>query len=626
MSALRIAFRNMWPGFEPEHFARGFGFLAPRVELVHDAAHPDLLVVSCFDGATRLSAPPIVDEGLPRLFWTGENVRPDFAACEFALSFCRDLDDERHLRLPNYVFAQALLGFAPDALVRAPDRDPAAIRRSKTRFCSFVQRNDVPFRNEFVRRLSRYKPVDCGGPCLNNTGFVVDRREKHAWLAESRFVVAFENEAAPGYTTEKLPDALLAGCVPLYWGDPTVALDFDPPSFLHLRDVEDLDRLVDLVAEVDCDDGRYEALVAAPCYARNRLPAHADPERIADFFERVAREVAPGRTLAAAPGARVADAGSVVAPVGESEGAGPPSGRVLRPGPVGFHGDRHLLRLADRLLATVDTFVETGANVGTTLGWVAQRFPHLRALSCEPDAAACEVARRHAARRAGVEVFCETSQRFIERLEREPADFFARPVLLWLDAHGYGFEWPLRDEVAFATRRFARGYLLIDDFEVPGEPAFGFDAYDGNVCSFEHVESALAPGLEYDLYYPAYTEHTSPFHPLRGWGLVAFGPAPRPDLARELPAVLRRALPRPTSQLADAGRALQAGELERAETLVRKALALDPAAARAWNEFGAGLSKSAPDADLLAAFARALHLEPRDATALASLLDALRAR
>ena len=384
MKTLRVDFRNFWNAFEPEHFLRGFSYLDPRVRLVHDPLRPQLLVVSSIVDNDRAGAPPVVDEGLPRLFYTAENVRPDFTVCEWALSFCRDLDDERHLRLPNYFFAQHVLGFGTDALIRPQDEDLRALREQKTRFCTFLQRTSIPFRNEFVRRLSRYKQVDCAGPCMNNTGHTVGRLDKHAYLSESKFTIAFENQAAPGYTTEKLNEALLARSVPLYWGDPTVSEDFESASFLHLRDFDSMDQMVERIIELDCDDAAYEEVLGAAPYAGNRLPDALDPERITDFFERIADDVRSRRLHGVsqiASGARTPghDAErSVAGLAGKSEPA-------YIPGPIGFHGDNHLLRVIHRLAPTTDLFVETGTNVGTTLGWVASTFPHLECLSCEPD-------------------------------------------------------------------------------------------------------------------------------------------------------------------------------------------------------------------------------------------------
>lgn len=191
--------------------------------------------------------------------------------------------------------------------------------------------------------------------------------------------------------------------------------------------------------------------------------------------------------------------------------------------PLGFHGDRYLLRLVDLLAGRAEVFVETGANVGSTLGYVARTFPRLDCLACEPDREACEAAAAHAGVRAHVAVWNETSQAFLRRLERERSEVFSLTPLAWLDAHGYGFEWPLREEVNVLTRCFASGFLLVDDFRVPHEPRFGFDAYQGQECSFEYVRDAIAPRVAWRLYLPAYSEATSPWHPLRGWGLLQFG-------------------------------------------------------------------------------------------------------
>lgn len=204
--------------------------------------------------------------------------------------------------------------------------------------------------------------------------------------------------------------------------------------------------------------------------------------------------------------------------------------RSYTPAPRGFHGDTYLTRLVDHVLGRhvlprAGTFLETGANIGSTLGDVVRRFPELECVSCEPDAEAFAVARRHAVVRRGVRLLLGTSQELMGVLDQDHdrEQRFTRPLLAWLDAHGYGFEWPLRDEIRFVTERFSSGFLLIDDFRVPGDPAFGWDQYQGHECSFDYVRESIADGVAYRLYYPGYTEHTSPWHPLRGWGLVQFG-------------------------------------------------------------------------------------------------------
>ena len=102
-----------------------------------------------------------------------------------------------------------------------------------------------------------------------------------------------------GYTSEKLSDALLADCVPIYWGDPTVARDFDPGCFLNLADFPSAEALVERVAELDRDDSAYLEILGAPRYPGGQLPEHADPRLIRAFFGRVA-DAAQARSNAAA--------------------------------------------------------------------------------------------------------------------------------------------------------------------------------------------------------------------------------------------------------------------------------------------------------------------------------------
>lgn len=187
---------------------------------------------------------------------------------------------------------------------------------------------------------------------------------------------------------------------------------------------------------------------------------------------------------------------------------------------LGFHGDRYLLEVADWILPRVDLFVETGTNVGSTLAYVAKRYRELPCLSCEPDAEAFASAVENTAGLGNVQIYNESSQVFLNRLLMVDPVVRDRPVLFWLDAHGYGFDWPLRDEIAFITRNLTSAFILIDDFKVPDRPEFGFDCYLSQECSLEYIEGSLEPTRPYAVFYPAYTDRTSTHHALRGWGLI----------------------------------------------------------------------------------------------------------
>ena len=189
---------------------------------------------------------------------------------------------------------------------------------------------------------------------------------------------------------------------------------------------------------------------------------------------------------------------------------------------IGFHGDRYLLKLVEALLHRCDLFVETGSNVGTTVAYVGRTHPDITCLSCEPDKEAFSLALRNTAELPNVKITDELSEKFLANLFTQ-SGYAEKNILFWLDAHGYGFRWPLREELSIITNTLSRAYILIDDFLVPELPCFGYDRYEGQECSLEYIRSSLSDTHAYRIYFPSYTEKTSKHHPLRGWVLLEFG-------------------------------------------------------------------------------------------------------
>lgn len=186
--------------------------------------------------------------------------------------------------------------------------------------------------------------------------------------------------------------------------------------------------------------------------------------------------------------------------------------------PVGFHGDRYLLEVVDAYLSRASHFVETGTNVGSTLRYVASRYPQVQCRSCEPDLGAFNAAQDNLRGFPRAVIDNTDSISFMQGI----ADWLPEHgtgLVCWLDAHGHGFRWPLREEVEFFSGRYPEAAIFIDDFKVPARPDFGFDQYDGQECSFEYICDSIV-GDNREIAYPNYREHTSTHHPLRGWCLI----------------------------------------------------------------------------------------------------------
>ncbi|MGB4677515.1 MAG: hypothetical protein WBH90_12390 [Aggregatilineales bacterium] len=190
---------------------------------------------------------------------------------------------------------------------------------------------------------------------------------------------------------------------------------------------------------------------------------------------------------------------------------------------LGFHGDTYLLDLVDRLMPAIQAFIETGTNVGTTVRYVAREYPGRPVYSCEIDRRAFEVAQETVRGFSDTHLYNLDSLSFLRTVHHTQPELLNQINLYFLDAHGYGFRWPLKEEIAFITQTLGEAFILVDDARVPGRDEFKYDAYDGQVCSLDYIRGSLAPGRRYTVCYPDYSEHTSPHHPLTGYMFIVYG-------------------------------------------------------------------------------------------------------
>ncbi len=189
--------------------------------------------------------------------------------------------------------------------------------------------------------------------------------------------------------------------------------------------------------------------------------------------------------------------------------------------PLGFHGDEYLIDLIDNLVTNcgVNTFIETGTNVGSTLKFFANKYKEISCFSCEPEKKAFDIAVNETKALKNVKLMNLSSEDFLQTEECKSISQDSNAVVLfWLDAHGYGFKWPVQEEFDFIFDSNSSNIVLIDDYLVPDRMEFGYDKYDQQICSHDYIFSKRT-NKNFDLYYPSYNRETSSFHPLRGWGL-----------------------------------------------------------------------------------------------------------
>ncbi len=248
---LKVAFTDFWHGNTAEEIKTNpiYQLLAQCYELELSEC-PDFLIYSCF--GTRY-----LKYNCTRIFYTGENVRPDFDQCDYAFSFDYPVS-ERNYRLPLY--------FLYDQIDQLKGPAQGTGRISSRKFCNFLYSNKkAPERIEFFNLLNDYKRVDSGGKVLNNMGGRV--ANKLEFLRAYKFTIAFENSSYPGYTTEKIAEALIANTIPIYWGNPLVGQDFNPDRFINCHDYKGFGAVIERVKEIDNNDALFHRYISAPAFA-----------------------------------------------------------------------------------------------------------------------------------------------------------------------------------------------------------------------------------------------------------------------------------------------------------------------------------------------------------------------
>ena len=180
-------------------------------------------------------------EGI-KVFFSGENVHhspydeySDYLLRDSSINLSLGFDffeDDRYLRFPLWL----LYMFNPtstreDIVARCKElRYPQV--SEKRRFCSLVAYHDVNgLRGQMVRELSTVEQVSCAGKFLHNDTSLKERfgDNKIEYLKEFYFNICPENSNSFGYVTEKVFEAISAGCIPIYWG----SFNYPEPHILN---------------------------------------------------------------------------------------------------------------------------------------------------------------------------------------------------------------------------------------------------------------------------------------------------------------------------------------------------------------------------------------------------------
>ncbi|WP_367684255.1 glycosyltransferase family 10 domain-containing protein, partial [Helicobacter pylori] len=313
---LKIAVANWWGDEEIKEFKKSvlYFILSQRytITLHQNPNKPQDLVFSNPLGSARKI---LSYQNTKRVFYTGENEVPNFNLFDYAIGF-DELDfNDRYLRMPLYYaylhYEAELVNDTTSPYKLQPDSLYALKKPShkfkenhpnlcalihnesdplKRGFASFVASNaNAPMRNAFYDALNSIEPVTGGGSVKNTLGYNV--KNKSEFLSQYKFNLCFENSQGYGHVTEKIIDAYFSHTIPIYWGSPSVAKDFNPKSFVNVHDFNNFDEAIDYVRYLHTHPNAYlDMLYENPLNSVNGKAyfyQNLSFKKILDFFKTI---------------------------------------------------------------------------------------------------------------------------------------------------------------------------------------------------------------------------------------------------------------------------------------------------------------------------------------------------
>jgi alpha(1,3/1,4) fucosyltransferase len=280
---IRIKFEDFWHPMTMDVILQEplFRLLSKRFKF-KIVDNPDFLIYSSF-------GKEFLKYNCVRIFYVGENIRPNFNECDYAFSFDYPVT-ERNYRLPLYkmCFIDGIEYLTEDYVLKLANRsiNIDEIISKKRKFCNFIYSNaKAQERIDFFWKLQQYKAVDSGGKVLNNLGYIVDN--KLAFLNNYKFTIAFENSSYPGYTTEKILHAFLANTIPIYWGNPLIDQDFNPKSFINCHEYSSFEKVIERVIEVDRNDDLLREYLEQPVFSSPQGNEYINEDNILERFNTI---------------------------------------------------------------------------------------------------------------------------------------------------------------------------------------------------------------------------------------------------------------------------------------------------------------------------------------------------
>ena len=225
-----------------------------------------------------------------KVFFSGENLSDgcldkrllsfsDHCLNEVDLSLGYDyIKNPKYMRFPLWImyFVKPEMSYKDlEKQITSINASSYRLNKERTQFtCQISHHDKNGIRKKLINLCNEIDQVTCAGNFMNTTEDLLlkYKDDKQKYLRNFKFNICPENASNKGYVTEKIIDAFVGGCIPIYWGggkkewiEPDI---FNHRAFLYYEEGNEEELLLQ-IEELWENKEKYTAFIEHPPFMPN---------------------------------------------------------------------------------------------------------------------------------------------------------------------------------------------------------------------------------------------------------------------------------------------------------------------------------------------------------------------
>lgn len=263
---LKIKFINWWSDGTNDFFLKFLRKFIYSNIIISD--NPDILFCSVFGDKSNIINYINNNKNIKlKIFFTGEDLHNKYKnyndyllnIVDIALGF-EFLKNPKYIRFPLWLTYLNLEKYNIGKESLNFNKLKKFNTNNKKKFCCILNNHDnFNTRTDIFNILNDYKKIDSGGSFKNNINYNIKNGEnyKQEWLQNYKFNICCESCIYEGYTTEKIFESLIAGCIPIYYTDRMIEENIINNNIILKFNKNNINDVLKKIKELNSNNEKY---------------------------------------------------------------------------------------------------------------------------------------------------------------------------------------------------------------------------------------------------------------------------------------------------------------------------------------------------------------------------------